>query len=212
VRLNLLDYAIILVVIAGGVSGYQRGLVRTVGNIVSLGLGLAIAALGAEKLTLYLEAKMHTVSSLAGYLENHFPLSMVGTADMVLPQSLLIMPQVSDSPYTPLAYVLVLAGSFLSLCLLVTVAALLTWAVLSWVLGWVVDGTLNRAGGAAVGVGLKTVGMAVLMGVLVPLVEVGANMHIAGALITRSYTQTSVLTPYLVVLFKWMTRWANLSL
>lgn len=199
--LNLFDYFILLIIILGGISGYQHGLIRTLGRLVGQGLGLAAAALGCDHLALFLDDRFSVIPTAAAWLQEKLPLPVHAPS-----------PPGAYAVYSNLAYLIIVIASFLVLYQVVSQLSNLLWTLVSWVLGWGVLGALNQVGGMFFGMGLKTLGLAFAVGLLVPLVELGSKIQMDLAVAARVYLENSIVTPYLVSIFTFCSQVLGLKL
>lgn len=212
-HLNLLDYFILLVIVLGGLAGYHHGLIRTVGAVASTLLGLWAAACLGDDIALYLEERFRVVSAVGTFLQDKFPLPVLVAPEAGVPHSASTgTAGLTGTLHGGMAYLLVLAVSFLALYLVITRLSSLLWTTATWVLGWGPLGSFNRLGGLVVGAGLKALSLAVAIGLLVPVTEAGAQMQFGWAIAARAYLASSSIAPYLDRVFGFFTHLAGLNL
>lgn len=210
--LNILDYFMIVVLILGGLSGYHQGLIRTVGGVVSLVLGLWLGAVYCDDLALYLESKIHLISVLDAFLSKKLAVSAISPPSSPVFPPVFSFAEIPNSASAGLAYLLVVIISFLALYLVVSRLANFLWSLANLVFGWGLLGGLNRMGGLVFGIGLKAFSLAIAIGLLIPLVEFGARIRIESAIAARVYLESSILTPYLIQVFTFLSHLKGFSL
>ena len=174
-NLSMLDYFLLLILILAVIAGYHRGLLQTLGGMVSLVVGLVLAALYCNDLVFYLDSKFHLVTLIAEGLKKKIPLpafysyptsvgAFIAEPDLFLPL------------HSQLAHLLLVVVLFVVLYLVISRLARVLWALLAGVLGWGVLGNLNQMGGALLNLGTKVLGLSIAAGLLIPLVDVGSRL------------------------------------
>jgi uncharacterized membrane protein required for colicin V production len=208
--LSMLDYFLLLILILAVIAGYHRGLLQTLGGMVSLAAGLVLAALYCNDLVFYLDSKFHLVTVIAEGLEKKIPLPAFYSYPAV--GSFIAEPEIFSPLHSQLAHLLLVVVSFVVLYLVISRLTNILWTLLAGVLGWGVLGNLNQMGGALLNLGAKVLGLSIVVGLLIPLVDVGSKLQMKWAITTRAYLDSSILVPSLANFFTLLSQFTGLSL
>ena len=119
-RFNALDYLIIINLVVSILIGYQKGLIRSLGGVVSTLFGLGVAFLLRNPAADYLQDHFGVVTDLTAWLEKRM-LSSAGVSEQ--PGMIASLPIVNEGiaaihrQITEFTYLLVAALCFLALIL-----------------------------------------------------------------------------------------------
>lgn len=206
-KFNELDYIIMIISALSVLIGYRKGLINSLGGVVSTLAGLGIAFLFHNPAANYLEEHFSAVSDLTLLLEQR----LFNSADITQPPSIIAsLPIVNEGmnaihrQINEFAYMFVATLCFLLLFVISSQLIKICCLVLERILHWGIMGSVNRLGGALIIFARNVVIMAVLAGVLVSPLELGTQIGIKSASQAESYMNSSVLVPYLLKTFDFM--------
>ena len=201
---NALDYLIIINLGVSLLIGYQKGLIRSLGGVVSTLFGLGVAFLLRNPAADYLQAHFGVVTDLTAWLEKRM-LSSAGVSEQ--PGRIASLPIVNEGiaaihrQITEFTYLLVAALCFLALYIISSHLLKLICAILDRILNRGIMGRVNRFGGLVIIFTQNTIIMAVLAGVLISPLELGAKIGLWSVSLAEYYIGGSVLFPYLLKIF-----------
>lgn len=201
---NALDYLIMITLVVSILIGYQKGLILALGGVVSTLFGLGMAFLFRNPAANYLEEHFGLVSDLTAFLEKRL-LHSAGVSEQ--PGLITSLPIVNEGlaalhrQITEFTYLLVAALCFLLLYIISSQLLKLICVILERILKWGILGGINRLGGAVIIVTKNTVIMAVLAGVLISPLKLGAEIGLKSAFLAEYYIEGSVLFPHLLKTF-----------
>ena len=202
--LNVLDYLIIIGLAVSILIGFQKGLIRSLGGVVSTLVGLGIAFLFRNPAANYLEEHFGLVSDLTSFLEKKV-LNSAGVPEQhTLITSLPIVNQgiaALNRQVTEFAYLLMAALCFLLLYFISSQLIRFICYILERIMHWGILGGVNCLGGAVIIFTQNTVIMAVLAGVLSSPLKLGAAIGLRSALLAQNYIDSSGLFPHLLKSF-----------
>ena len=199
-QLNILDYAIIAILLLSALAGLQRGLFKVIGGLMGILLGLLAAVIFHQELALYMEEYFGLSSWLAAFFQEKLPIPALNPG---LVKALEFPAGLAD-PALYLATSLVIAISFLLILLLGSKLVQLLCRLLETVFARGILSGVNRGLGMGLLVLKNLLIMAVLAGVLVTPLELGARMGLPGALITTQYMHDSFLLEQLLNIFDYV--------
>ncbi|NMC27611.1 MAG: hypothetical protein GYA42_05620 [Syntrophomonadaceae bacterium] len=204
---NLLDLAILAVLLASLVIGYQKGFIGAIAGIVSTVTGIIVAMLFRTEAAGYLQARFGMITDLANFLEKKLivsagaenPSPWISTLPIVQNGMAAMHRKISE-----FAYLLVAAACFLVLYLvssqlIILLCMLLERALPRWMLGGI-----NRPGGMAVILTQNVLIMVVVAGILAGPLDLAAKMGIKVATPAANLMQGSALLPCLLDSYKWL--------
>lgn len=203
-KFNGLDYLIMICIAASILIGYQKGIIRSLGGVVSTVAGLCIAFMYRNPAASYLQDHFNVVNDITSIMEKRL-LNSTGVSEQ--PVAVTALPFVSQGiaaihrQIADFSYMLVVALCFLGLYFITS--QLLRWAckLFDRVVGHGILGGLNRGGGVLIVLAQNTVIMAVLAGVLLSPLQLGANIGIKSAGLASGFLDSSVLFPWLLKIF-----------
>lgn len=203
-RFNTLDYLIILNIVVSVLIGYQKGLMRSLGGIVSTLAGLGAAFLLRDPAANYLQVHFDLVNDLTAWLEKKI-LHTAGVSGQ--PGMLSSLPVVNEGiaaihrQITEFSYLLVAALCFLAIYMISSHLLKFICAILDKIVNRGIMSSVNHLGGLVIILAQNTIIMAVLAGILVSPLELGAKIGIKSAVWAEFYIGSSVLFPYLLKIF-----------
>ena len=202
--IHVLDCIVVVMVLYGALVGFKKGLIASVGAIVSFVLGLGAAIIYWEPATDYLQNHYSLVTFVAGFLSGHLPVPVfddIGGMTSTLFNSSLYA-------YQGLIYHiarLVVSGLvFILILFLVTRLLGIVWHILSMVFGWGLLGIGNRVGGAAFETLKIILVLSILSGLALPVVRSLSETGFTGAVDLNTYLDRSFLLPCLEGIFQIM--------
>ncbi len=203
-RFNALDYLIIINLVVSLLIGYQKGLIRSLGGVVSTLFGLGVAFLLRNPAADYLQEHFGVVTDLTAWLEKRM-LSSAGVSEQ--PRMIASLPIVNEGlaaihrQITEFTYLLVAALCFLALYIISSHLLKFICAILDRILNRGIMGRVNRLGGLVIIFAQNTIIMAVLAGVLISPLELGAKIGLSSVSLAEYYIGGSALFPYLLKIF-----------
>lgn len=199
-QLNILDYAIIAILLLSALAGLQRGLFKVIGGLMGILLGLLAAVIFHQELALYMEEYFGLSSWLAAFFQEKLPIPALNPG---LVKALEFPAGLAD-PAFYLATSLVTAIAFLLILLLGSKLVQLLCQFLEGIFAHGILSGVNRGLGMGILVLKNLLIMVVLAGVLLTPLELGARMGLPGTLITTQYMHNSVLVEQLLNLFDYL--------
>ena len=199
-KLNVLDYAILAILLLSALAGFRRGLFNVIAGLMGILIGLLAAIIFHRELALSLEGYFGLSTWLAGVFQEKLPFPALNPGLV----KALDLPAGLADPSLYLATSLVIAISFLLILLLGSKLVQLLCELLEGILAHGILSGVNRGLGMGLLVLKNLLIMAVLAGVLVTPLELGARMGLPGTLITTQYMHNSVLVEQLLNLFDYL--------
>jgi len=198
-QLNAVDYIILVILLLSLVAGYRQGMVGAVSGVLGFIVGLVLAALFYHSLAAWLDQYFNISTTLADWLRVKLPLAAMA------PENSLLNLDRLDTVYND-------AASFLAGNLLLILSFLLILGVgskamqlFSHGISTVLDGTIfsgvNRGLGAAVVMVKNLLIMAVVLGLSLPSLDLGAKMGLSMASVLNGYVSHSFLADWLLQWF-----------
>jgi len=199
-QLNVLDYAIIAVLMLSALAGLRRGLFQVIGGLMGIMIGLLGAVIFHRELALYLEKYFGLSAWLAGVFQEKMPLPALNPGLV----KALDLPAGLADPALYLSTSLVITISFLLILLLGSKLVQLLCRLLETVFARGILSGVNRGLGMGLLVLKNLLIMVVLAGVLLTPLELGARMGLPGALITTQYMHDSFLLEQFLNIFDYI--------
>ncbi|MDD2373669.1 MAG: CvpA family protein [Syntrophomonadaceae bacterium] len=196
-QLNVLDYAIIAILLLSAWAGLRRGLFNIIGGLMGTLIGLLAAVVFHRELALYLEKHFALSTWLAGIFHEKLPLPALSPGLV----KVLGYPAELADPAFYLATSLVIAISFLLILLLGSKLIQLLCKLLEGLLAHGILSGVNRGLGMGLLLLKNLLIMVVLAGVLLAPLELGARMGLPAALISTQYMHDSFLVEHLLNIF-----------
>jgi len=134
---NTVDYVIIALIVISGISGFKQGFIKAAGSLVGMLAGLLLAYVYYGQCALYLEEYYGVSSALANVIRGKVPIA-VASVDTSLAGI-----EFSDTAQY-LAYLIIMAASFLAIYLLSSRVLLICGAALTTVFSWGVLAAANK--------------------------------------------------------------------
>ncbi|MGI6551120.1 MAG: CvpA family protein [Syntrophomonadales bacterium] len=202
--IHVLDCIFVVLILYGVLAGLKKGLIASVGAIVSFVLGIGAAILFWESATDYLQSHYSLVTFVANFLSGHLPVPVfddIGGMTSTLFKSSLYAYQ---GLIYHIARLLVSGLVFILILFLVTRVLGIVWHILSMVFGWGILGMGNRIGGAAFESLKVTLVLSILAGLTMPVVRSLSNTGFPAAIDLNAYLDRSFLLPCLEGIFQIM--------
>lgn len=222
--MNYVDLVLIIILALGAFKGYRRGFIYTLGGLFGWIVSLVIAMMYSSNLKIFFDEKLMLSNKLGEWLGEHLPLpdfaQSAGSSvsevqqsinNMPLPgfmkesltEQVIILNATGDGSASlaqvvgyGLADIIVKGIAFLILFFIVSFIIKLLIMLFSRGVNATVFGGVNRLGGLIMGTVINACIMAVVVGVLYPLLTVGMPANPVGQEI-----ETSFLTPILLNIF-----------
>jgi uncharacterized membrane protein required for colicin V production len=203
---NGLDVAILIILVAGLITGYGKGFIGALTGIISTLVGLGVAYVYRQAAADYLQQNYGLVTTLTTYLEKHLGL-WLGVGE---PGRLSSLPMLNEGltlahrQINEFAYGLVVAVCFLVIYMITSLVISVIGLILGKILPGGSKGALNRVGGAAIILAQNTLIMAALVGILNTPLQMSSAMGLKGTTQALGLLQDSRLVPYLLKIFAWL--------
>lgn len=200
---STLDYIIIGILVISAILGFRKGFIATLGGIISTIAALVLAFMYQDELELYLESNFHLQSILTELLQKKLPFPTMGGEISSLPlldSSLSFM----ENPHGDIAHLLLMAVSFLIIFILGGLVLKLIFNLLNGLFNWGVLGWINRMLGLLFVLLKNILIMAILLGLICPLMERGIQVGVIALTSPLAFTRESILAASLLDLFKFV--------
>lgn len=199
---NLLDYIILAILIGVGIKGFTRGFIKATASILGVLLGIYAGSHYNEILANYLQQHFLLQTFIADRI-NKYASAHVFTGDIPsfdFSGSLKLF----QDPSQYMARLIMLALSFILLVFVIsTIISILAGAVSRLIsttgLSW-----LNRSTGMALAIGKYTIILAVIVGIIHPVITAGSKIGVEKALSIAHYMDGSLLVGSLLKIFTYI--------
>lgn len=203
---NEIDILFVIVILFFAVSGYRKGLIVSVGGVLSIVLGIYCAITFWPAIGDYLQENYALVSILAGAMERVLPVPAFDQMEKMVP----LLFETATYAYRGLAYhmarLLVSALSFVLIFMLVLFVTRMIWRLLSAVFNWGILGTANRMGGLGFESAKAILILSIVVGLAAPILKTIAQTGVQSAVIANGFYRESCLAPWLEQIFQLMGR------
>lgn len=193
--MNVADYLIITVLFLSGLNGFKRGLLDTVGKIVSLVAGLLVALCFCDDLALILQHRFAFTSILAVRLQRT-PLSFNELDNPLLQLIVADLPGAQDARLW-VAQIIAVIISFLILLAAISILINILWQPLTGVFKHGIIGLFNRLGGLVLNISKDALIMAVIFLTVFPLLQLLAGVNLPIITDMCNYMQDSRILTWL---------------
>jgi uncharacterized membrane protein required for colicin V production len=200
-QLNSLDFIILAVVLLSAGAGLKKGLFQVISGLVGILIGLWAAVSFYRALAGYLEQAFGAETILAGILQDKLPLPAFDTR---LLEAAGYAPGLLADPVSSLASTILVALSFLLILLLGSKLVQIMGKVLDSLFAQGILAGVNRSLGMILLVAKNLIIMAILVGILLPPLELAARMGMPGALLAVQHIDESLLLEPLSQLFVYL--------
>lgn len=199
--MNSLDYIILVLLGISALMGFYRGFLSVLGGFASTLIALFAAVIYRHELARYLEEEFGLKTLLSQTLADKIPQPSWGSSlqGSMLP-SLKDLPVIQEQ-LAHFAELILVAGSFLLLYIIISKGLRLIWKVMEAPFRRGVLGGINRLAGLLLLTAKDLLIMAVLLGILSPFIKSGAGMAISGFVNMGSLLDHSCLMPYFMDIF-----------
>jgi Colicin V production protein. len=203
-KFNGLDYLVMICIAASILIGYRKGLIRSLGGVLSTVAGLSIAFMFRGPAASYLQDHYNLVNDIASIVEKRL-LNTAGISEQ--PVTVTALPFVNQGiaaihrQIVDFSYMFIAALCFLVLYFITSQLLKLGCRLFERTIGHGILGRLNCGGGVFIVLAQNIIIMAVLAGVLLSPLELGANIGIKSAGLAAGYLDGSVLFPWLLKIF-----------
>jgi len=200
VSFNYLDYFILLIIILSIVSGMRRGFIEAAGGIISTIIAIFMAIIYYDQCAVLLDEQFGIKLYISELLKEKIILSPAFSDNSLLSSinmgNFLANPAwyLSDMILTVVSFILILIVVKLILGFIVKILdSLFSRGALSWV---------NRFLGLCLVVVKNVVIMAIIVGLIYPVIDISADLGFNGAIEAVQVIEHSLLSEILLSLFK----------
>lgn len=196
---NLFDYIIIAIILLSILHGLRKGFVKALGGMLGVLLAIILAAVCHDDIVLYMEEYYGVCTLLANLIRDKFSVSAMITDQVINIKCInnIIFEDMAEY----LAFKALLIGSFVIVLLLGSKIIKLGVNILDHIFHWGVLSWINGILGMLF-MGIKTfIVMAVVLGLIVPVIKTGSIMGWTGAMVFLSLINDSILAEVLLDLF-----------
>ncbi len=191
---NTVDYMIMALIIISAISGFKQGFIKAIGSLVSMLAGLLLAYVYYGQCALYLEEYYGVSSALANVIRGKVAITVVS-----IDTSLAGIEFADTAQY--LAYLIIMAASFIAIYLLSSRVLLILWSGLDHLFSWGILAAANKVLGMILIIFKTTVVLVITIGLVYPALEMASRMGIYFSLIAFQGLEQSVLSVYLLSCF-----------
>lgn len=194
---NLLDYAIIAILLLSALTGLRRGFIDALGSMLSTVLALVVAVLYFGDCASYLEKYFGLGNLLTTLIKDKVPVLAFSLDQSILGHGLLAAPAINDPAYY-LAQLLVAAAGFLLVFGLASMVLKLLFACLNSLFSLGLLGGVNRIMGMLLVLIKNLLILVIILGVAYEPIYLAARMGWDWAGIASGYMNNSILTAKLM--------------
>lgn len=203
---NVLDWVLIGLLVLGAIIGFNKGLIKSAGAVVSIIAGLLAALTFWEPAAVYLEKNYMIITGLNETIQKVLPIPTFDNLEGMVPSLFESARYAYQGATYHVARQIVSALAFILILLVVAGLLKLIWSILSILFNWGIMGTINRWGGSAFELTKGILVLSIVVGIAVPIVKATARTGILSAVNAQTYLASSVLVPYLDSIFQLMGR------
>ncbi len=169
--MNAFDYFVIAILILSAVSGFNKGFINAVGNIISLAAGILLAVVYYDSFASYLQEYYGLITALSEVIRSKIPLTVIN-----MESTILINGMDFDDAAHYLAYLLILAVSFIVIFLLSSKIVQMLWSGLDNLFSWGWLSSINRLLGMVLAVAKNLIVLTIILGLLYPALVLASGM------------------------------------
>lgn len=204
--LNSFDYLMIALLILSGVHGFNKGFLHAVGKLISLAAGVLLAVVYYEQFASYLQEYYGLADSVAEMLRNKIPITA-----MNMEHSALINGINPGDAASGLAYLIIVAISFLVIFFISSKIIQMLWSGLDSMFGWGWLSPLNRLLGMLLVVSRNLIILSIILGLIYPALVLASGMGFYMMLSVTEALDKSIIAPYMLQGYAWLKELAGIS-
>jgi len=197
--LNLCDYIIISILILSSIAGFRQGFINAMGHIIGLAAGVLLAILYYDNIALYMEEYYGLTTYLSEVIRNKIPLTVLNMDVNFLTNGL----NFADAAHY-LAYLLIIAVSFILIFLVSSKVVQLLWSSMNTLFSWGILSSINRILGMVLGLGRSVIILTILLGLIFPALQLASGIGFYGALPVVDNLEHSLFTAYMLGAYDYM--------
>ncbi len=169
--MNAFDYFIIAILILSAVSGFNKGFLNTVGNIISLAAGILLAVVYYDRFASYLQEYYGLITALSEVIRSKIPLTVLNLENTILINGM----DFEDAAHY-LAYLIIIAVSFLAIFLLSSKVVQMLWSGLDSLFAWGWLSSINHLLGMALAAVKNLTIITIILGLIYPALVLASGM------------------------------------
>ncbi|KUG04355.1 putative membrane protein [hydrocarbon metagenome] len=191
--MNAFDYFVIAILILSAVSGFNKGFLNAVGKIVGLIAGILLAVTYYETLASYLQEYYGLVTALSEVIRSKIPITVLN-----MESAMLINGMNFDDAAHYLAYLLIIAVSFLAIFLLSSKVIQMLWSGLDSLFSWGWLSSINRMLGMTLEVVKNLIILTIILGLIHPALTLASGMGFYTILLAADTLDKSITASYML--------------
>ncbi len=204
--MNVVDYFIIAILILSAVSGFNKGLINAVGNIISLLAGILLAVVYYANFASYMQEYYGLTTALSELIRSKMPLSVANIGSSILTNGM----NFEDAAHY-LAYLLILALSFLVIFFLSSKIIQVLWSGLDSLFSWGWLSSINRLLGMVLAVAKSLIILTIILGLMYPALVLASGMGFYIVLPVVDALDESIATAYMLQTYAMLIELAGIN-
>lgn len=204
--LNAFDYMILLIAVLSGWSGFHKGFLYTVGSMVSLAVGILLSIIYYRDLASYLQDYYGLTAALAESIRSNIPLTA-----LKIDQDLSIHGLILGDSANYLAYLLVIALSFITIFLVSSKLTQLLWLGIENIFTLGCLSSINRGLGIVLVVSRNFIILSITLGLLYPALLLSSKMGFYLMLAVVDSIDKSLIASYMLQTYELLKAWTGMS-
>ena len=203
---NTFDYFILAIAVLSGWSGFHKGFLYTVGSMFSLAAGVLLSIVYYRDLAAYLQEYYGVTGALAESIRSKIPLTALKVDNELIINGL----NLGDAA-NYLAYLLIMALSFIVIFLLSSKLIQLLWLGIENLLTWGSLSSINACLGIVLAVSRNLVILSMILGLLYPALQLASKMGFYLLLTVVEAIDESPSAFYMLQTYELLKGWAGIS-
>lgn len=204
-NMNVFDYFIIAILILSAISGFNKGFVNAVGNIISLVIGILLAVVYYDRFASYLQEYYGVITALGDVIRSKIPLTVINMESTGLINGIIF-----DDAAHYLAHLLIIALSFIVIFLVSSKVVQMLWSGLDTLFSWGWLSSINRLLGMALEVVKNATILTIVFGLLYPALVLAAGMGFYTILQVVDIMDKSIIAAYMLQTYTMLKDMAGL--
>ncbi len=205
-ELNAFDYFVIAILVLSAVSGFNKGFFNAVGNIISLIAGILLAVIYYDNLASYLQEYYGIITALSEVIRSKIPLTVLN-----MPSTSLINGMNFEDAAHYLAYLLIIAVSFMAIFLLGSKIFQMLWSGLDNLFSWGWLSSINRLMGLTLEVVKNLIILTIMLGLIYPALDLASGMGFYTILLVADTLDKSITASYMLHTYSMLKELAGIT-
>ncbi|NLO22150.1 MAG: hypothetical protein GX119_09140 [Syntrophomonadaceae bacterium] len=197
---------ILAIAALSGWSGFHKGFLHAVGSIVSLATGIFLSVIYYRDLATYLQEYYGLTGALAESIRSNIPLTALKVDNEMVINGL----NLGDAA-NYLAYLLIMALSFIVIFLVASKLTQLLWLGIENLLTWGFLSSINSLLGIVLAVSRNLIILSIILGLLYPALLLASEMGFYLMLALVETIDKSLSASYMLQTYEILKNWAGIS-